>query len=358
MRILHHEARAFRCLEQVALSPGPGLNLIRGENAQGKTSVLESILFLCTSKSHRTSNERELLREGSDSFHLKCNTQRADREVRLEANWWKGQKRYKINGVAQSRLSDILGHVNVVLFSPEDVELIKGGAGARRQFLDMELSQIEPRYLQSLQQYRLVLRQRNEVLRQSNPDRDLIAVWDVQLAQRGAALRALRDAFVRQLSEVATLRHAAIASGEELHLRYDPDIREDEDYEAVLRRTLPTDLKRQQTTRGIHRDDITIEVGGQAARSFGSQGQQKTATLAVRLAEVELVQQRTGDYPILMLDEVLAELDARRSKQLFLAVPPGVQCIATTTQLEGSPPGYEGDLMSFRMEGGKLEQHG
>lgn len=356
MQILHHEARGFRCLEHVTFSPGPGLNLLRGENAQGKTSVLESILFLCTSKSHRTSNERELLREGSESFHLKCSAARPEREVRLEANWWKGQKRYRVNGVAQPRLSDILGNVNVVFFSPEDVELIKGGAGARRQFLDMELSQIEPRYLQALQQYRLVLRQRNEALRLPNPDRDLISVWDVQLAQRGTALRAQRAEFVAQLQEVARARHESIAAGETLSLQYEPDIRDDEDYEGVLKRTLQTDLKRQQTTRGIHRDDIAIEVGGQLARSFGSQGQQKTGTLAVRLAEVELVKQRTGDYPILMLDEVLAELDAKRSRQLFLAVPPEVQCIATTTQLSGMPPGYEGKPQSFRMEGGRLEQ--
>jgi len=354
MRILHHEARGFRCLHHIDFSPSAGLNLLRGNNAQGKTSVLESVLYLATSKSHRTSNERELLRESEDSFHLKATLFRRDRETRIEANWWKGQKRYRVNGVAQPRLSDILGILNVVFFSPEDVELIKGGAGVRRLFLDMEISQIEPKYLQALQQYRIALRQRNELLRQHNPDRDLIAVWDVQLAQRGVALRELRSAFVEQLSVHATARHAGIAPGEELHLSYLPDIRSDDDYETVLKRSLPTDLKRQQTTRGVHRDDVDIDVGGQPARAFGSQGQQKTAALAVRLAELELVRERTGEYPVLMLDEVLAELDAKRAHQLFQAIAPQVQCLATTTQLSGVPAGYEGAFASFRIEGGNL----
>ncbi len=354
MRILHHEAKGFRCLEQISFTPGPGLNLLRGNNAQGKTSVLESVLYLATSKSHRTSNERELLKEGAESFHLKAELQRSDREARIEANWWKGQKRYRVNGVAQPRLSDIFGVMHVVFFSPEDIELVKGGASVRRLFLDMELSQIDPKYLHALQLYRNALRQRNELLRQHNPDRDLIAVWDVQLAQRGVALREQRTAFVEQLSVYATERHARIATGEALALRYEPDVRPDEDYEALLKRLLPNDLKRQQTTRGVHRDDMAIEVGGQAARAYGSQGQQKTAALAVRLAELELVRERTGEYPVLMLDEVLAELDAGRARQLFLAISPEVQCLATTTQLSGAPAGFEGECASFRMEGGQL----
>ena len=354
MRILHHEAKGFRCLHHIAFEPGAGLNLLRGNNAQGKTSVLESVLYLATSKSHRTSNERELLRDKEESFHLKATLIRRDRETKIDANWWKGQKRYRVNGVAQPRLSDILGILNVVFFSPEDVELVKGGAGVRRLFLDMEISQIEPKYLQALQQYRIALRQRNELLRQHNPDRDLIAVWDAQLAQRGIALREQRTAFVEQLSTHATVRHAGIAPGEALSLRYLPDVRSDEDYEAVLKRALPTDLKRQQTTRGVHRDDMEIEVGGQPARAYGSQGQQKTAALAVRLAELELVRERTGEYPVLMLDEVLAELDASRARQLFLAIAPEVQCLATTTQLSGAPAGFEGDFASFHIQGGEL----
>lgn len=354
MRIIHHEVKAFRCVAHAEFSPGPGLNLIRGNNAQGKTSILESILYLATSKSHRTANERELLKEGEASFHLKGKALRGERETLIEANWWKGQKRFRVNGVAQPRMSDILGVLNVVLFSPEDVELVKGGASARRLFLDMEISQIEPQYLHALQQYRIALRQRNESLRFTQPDRDLIAVWDAQLAQRGLALREYRAAFVEQLNEAAAARHAEIAGGEALTLRYAPDIGPGEDYESVLRKTLPSDLKRQQTTRGVHRDDIEISVRSQAARAFGSQGQQKTAALSIRLAELELVRQRAGEYPVLMLDEVLAELDAHRSRQLFAAIPGEVQCIATTTQLSGAPAGHEGDAASFRMEGGSL----
>jgi len=356
MRLTSHEARGFRCLDAIRFDPQPGLNLLRGKNAQGKTSVLESILFAATSKSHRTNQERGLLQHDTESFHLRSRVKRADRELQLEANWYRGQKRFKVNGVSQQRMSDILGQLNVVLFSPEDVEIVKGGAAVRRKFLDMELSQVDVRYLQALQNYRTVLRQRNELLRRPRPDRDLLRAWEPQLLEAGRTVMLERTRFVEELAGIAATMHAAIGEGEALQVRYEPDVRRPDGLEEALDKHFERDVRRQQTTRGPHRDDIGLYVRDKPAREYGSQGQQKTAALALRLSVVELVRQRAGEYPVLMLDEVLAELDSERSRSLFEALPDEVQCIATTTQLTGAPAGYGGELAGFRIEGGRLER--
>ena len=324
--------RGFRCLTDVRFTPERGLNVIRGRNAQGKTSLLESVLFAATSKSHRTSTETDLAAHGSDGFRIALHVARADRRVMLEVNWWQGEKRVKVNGVPQSRMSDTLGKVRVVLFSPEDIALVKGSASTRRKFLDMELSQLSPVYLAALQQYRQVLRQRNELLRASRPDDGQLDAWDQQLIKHGRILIREREAFTEELGEFAARAYTAIVCEEELRLRYRPDTRA-QDLEKTLQEARPSDLRRKQTSHGPHRDEIEFVIAGKPVRSHASQGQQKSAALAVKLAELELVKERTGEYPILMLDEVLAELDAARAEHLFDAINDEVQCLLTTTEL-------------------------
>jgi len=354
MHLSHVSCRNFRCLAALDFAPGPGINLIRGANAQGKTSVLEAILFAATTKSHRTNTDADLARYGEDHFGVTLEAARADREVRIEARWWGGIKRFKVNGAPQTRLSDILGRVRVVFFCPEDVGLVQGGAGGRRRFLDMEISQVDPAYLGALQQYRQVLRQRNELLRHPRPDEDLIAVWDAQLATHGhAIIRARRD-FVEQLGDLAAEAYAKLAREEALALAYRPDVRPDDDFASVLRKQRGSDLRRRITTRGPHRDDMDFLVAERPARSHASQGQQKSAALALKLAELELVLTRTGEYPVLLLDEVLAELDEHRSRRLFHALGPGVQCVATTTEQDYRTNRFGDDLASFTIEKGRL----
>jgi len=356
MRLTFLECRDFRCLEQVRFEPAPGVNLIRGGNAQGKTSLLEAILYVATSKSHRTTNDPSLVRHGQEGFRIRAQAERIDRSVELEANTWHGAKRFKVNGVTQSRTSDLLGRLNVVFFSPEDVELVKGGAAVRRRFLDMELSQIDHAYLNALQQYRQVLRQRNELLRQHRPDHDLLAAWDAQMVQYGERLQEARARFIGELSPLASEAYGRIAGGETLDLAYRPDVRKGEGFAAVLEQARETDLRRQHTSRGPHRDDIRVLLGGHRARVYGSQGQQKTAALALKLAELELVKSRTGEYPVLMLDEVLAELDAERARQLLAAVGPRVQCLLTTTELDLAEPAFREPCTNFFIKEGRLEK--
>ena len=356
MRLTRVVCRTFRRLADVDFAPTPGVNVVSGENAQGKTSLLEAVLYAATTKSHRTAQETELAAHGGEGFHVRIEAERGGRPVEIEVNWWRGEKRFKINGIPQTRLSDILGRLNVVLFVPDDAALVKGAASVRRRFLDMELSQISPPYLAALQQYRQALRQRNELLRAVNPAEDMIDLWDVQLAQYGQTLGAVRAAFVEELSALAGPLYAGIAGGEPMTAVYEPDVKANDDIAAALARSRAADLRQRVTTRGPHRDDMELLIDGRPARTFGSQGQQKTAVLAMKLAEVELVRRRTGEVPVLMLDEVLAELDPHRARRLFESIPADTQVLATTTRPE-LPAGVAGtDPALFRIHGGILER--
>lgn len=349
--------RRFRCLEAIDFQPEPGLNIIHGDNAQGKTSLLEALLYACTARSHRTLHERELTRHGEEGFSITARAERRDRVVDLEAHYWQKAKRFKINGVPQTRISDILGRINTVFFSPEDVGLIKGSATIRRRFLDMELSQINPRYLAALQQYRQALKQRNSLLKQFRPDPTLLEVWDAQLVPPGEILMEERAKFVTELSLQATDAYERIAAAEGLTLGYAPDLDGQEDFSGLLARTRDTDIRRKQTTRGPHRDDIDIQIAGKSARVFGSQGQQKSAALALKLAEIALIHGQTGEYPILMLDEVLAELDAHRAQHLFESLADKVQCLVTTTERELTEKIGSRPYRRYQMIRGQLEAH-
>jgi len=353
MHVTHFHCESFRCLREIDFRPGAEINLVRGKNAQGKTSLLEAILFAATSKSHRTTIESDLAKSGSEEFHIKIDVQRAQREVVLETHWWKGQKRIKVNGVAQKRLSELLGKVSVVLFAPEDIALIKGGSALRRRFLDMALSQLDPAYLSALQNYREVLRQRNELLRAPRPDPDQLDVWDVPLAREGEVLIVRRAEFVADLSRLAAEAYGRIAAGEILALAYAPDVPGGALAE-TLRAKRDADLRRRMTVHGPHRDDVEIAIAASPARSHASQGQQKSAALALRLAEMGYAHARTGELPVLLLDEVLAELDAQRAAQLFDAIPAGAQCFVTTTDLARAVAPSDRASYEFIIEAGSL----
>lgn len=356
MRLIAFESRNFRCLTELLFEPESGINVICGNNAQGKTSLLEAILYAATSKSHRTVSDSELVSHGADALRLVAQVHRADRDLTIEAGWWQGAKRFKINGVAQSRVSDILGKMMVVLFSPEDIGLIKGGASGRRRFIDMEMSQVSPPYLHALQRYRQALRQRNELLRGESPDGDVIAAFDDQLSRHGAVIVEERRIFIEQLARHAAEAYARITRGEPMDLRYLPDVPTGVSLAEILKKTRASDIRRQMTTRGPHRDDADIDIANRPARNFASQGQQKTAALALKLAELNLIRERTGEYPILMLDEVLSELDAVRSRLLFDAIAPEVQCLLTTTTVTRPDLVFGSHCTLYSIEGGKLEK--
>ncbi|GMV93015.1 MAG: DNA replication and repair protein RecF [Candidatus Hydrogenedentota bacterium] len=356
MHLIELTCDNFRGLVELSFMPEPGANLIQGDNAQGKTSILEAIQYLATSKSHRTNVESELVRRGEPGFKLAAQVQRRDREVSLEAIWWQGAKRIRVNGVNQTRVSDLLGKINVVFFSPEDVGLVRGSASQRRTFLDMELSQLSPRYLHALQQYRNVVRQRNELLRQPRPDAALLDVWDEQLATHGTVLIDERRLFVEALAPNAAAAYSAIAGHEPMVLTYRPDVRDGTPFVEVLAASRENDLRQGVTTHGPHRDDMLFAVDEKAARPFASQGQQRTAALALKLAELELIRARVGEYPILLLDDVFSELDANRSRRLVETLPAQVQCIMTTTDLTDKEGLFPKDCARFSVKAGVVSR--
>ncbi|MBI4559663.1 MAG: DNA replication/repair protein RecF [Candidatus Hydrogenedentes bacterium] len=355
MRLNELTCSGFRCLGELQFLPIPGVNIVHGRNAQGKTSLLEAAYFAVTSKSHRTNTESELVRHNHDRFQIRAEVARRDREVRIEVNWWQGTKRIKVNHVALSRVSDLLGRANIIFFSPEDIALIQGAASVRRRFFDMEMAQLQPSYLAALQQYRQVLRQRNQLLRQPTPDLPQLEAWDEPLARHGAVLIEERRKFLRDLAPLATRAYAHIAPDEPVEIRYHPDVPDAAALPKTLLKARNSDLRQGVTNRGPHRDDFEVYVSGKPARIFASQGQQKTAALALRLAEIELVHDRTREYPILMLDEVMAELDAARAERLLDSIHPDVQCVLTTTNLNASLPSAQRASAHFLMQGGRLE---
>jgi DNA replication and repair protein RecF len=341
-------------LKQIDWDLNDGISVIRGNNAQGKTSLLECIQYAVTSKSHRTTRDADLIAHGTSGFSIRIKGIRQGQAIVLEAYTHNGAKRFKVNGVSQTRVSDILGKLHVVFFSPEDVRLVQGSASDRRQFMDMELSQIHSDYLSALQQYRLVLRQRNELLRSHRPNQELLHSWTPQLIQHGTHVMEFRARFVEELSGLAANAYSSIATGETLEIAYTPSIQSVDDYELILEQSFDSDARRQSTGKGPHRDEITISIDGQSARSHASQGQQKSTSLALKLAELELVHRRIGEYPVLMLDEVLSELDQNRSKELFRSIPESVQCLVTTTERTTERLGLTGSCTELEIENGQL----
>ncbi|GMW00436.1 MAG: DNA replication and repair protein RecF [Candidatus Hydrogenedentota bacterium] len=358
MRLMELTCTGFRCLRHLSWSPLPGLNVIRGLNAQGKTTILEALLFAATSKSHRTNTESDLLREGDDRFYIKAAVERLDRSVTLEAMWLGGAKRFRVNGVPQARISDILGKIHLVFFSPEDVALVRGAAAVRRTFMDMELSQLSPAYLRALQQYRLVMRHRNQLLRADRWDENQLDVWDAQLAEHGERLMRDRSQFVQELSVFASRSYQLLSGAEDMSMIYKPCVRQPGSLASVLAGCRANDIKQKVTTQGPHRDDIDLFIAGRNARHFASQGQQRTAALAIKLAEVDLVHQRIGEFPILMLDDVLGELDVNRSNRLVQALDRGIQCLLTTTNLTDSARIFGSRCGEFEVSAGEFVRHG
>nr|PZN72530.1 MAG: DNA replication/repair protein RecF [Bacillota bacterium] len=340
------ELRAFRNYDALTIAFSPGLNVLYGDNAQGKTNLLEAIHFLATGRSHRTSRDLDMVKEGEEELLARASVVRRtgtiDLELRLGAAT---RKQLKINGIAEKKIAKLVGSLAVVLFSPDDLQLLKGPPAGRRRFLDLELSQISQTYLHHLMAYNRLLQQRNSLLKQPALDQGLLAVYDQQLVETGAQLVVRRAEAVRRLSPIASRYHRMLSEGrEDLVLEYQSQgLGEDgaADLESVRRRlerelarVRGEELRRQVTLVGPHRDDVGFWIAGRDARLYASQGQQRTAVLALKLAELDFMTAEIGEAPLLLLDDVASELDPHRRHYLLSAVREGVQSFITCTDLE------------------------
>ena len=360
MVITRAQLKNFRSYEACELTPCEGVNVLLGDNGQGKTNVLEALYMCCTGRSHRTRQDRELIRWGADFAAVKAGAARRDgsHEVELVLPAL-GRRRIRVAGQEVSRSGELMGHVTGVLFSPEDLRTVKDGPAERRRFVDMALSQIRPAYYYALQRYNRALKQRGEALKAITARPALMAMldsWDEQLAAAGAELMRHRRAYIERLSAVAGQTHRGIADDKErLELKYLPSVTAGDDARSNLEALFAareTDLRRLTTSVGAHRDDVLILVDGRDVRAFGSQGQQRTAALSMRLSELDVMREELGEWPMLMLDDVMSELDPGRRRQLVSHLA-GIQTFITCTDAEDLAGAEVGRV--WRVENGELK---
>ena len=361
MVVTRAQLNHFRSYEACVLAPCEGVNVLLGDNGQGKTNILEALYLCCTGRSHRTRQDRELIRWGADFADVKVEAERRDGshqvEIVLPAL---GRRKLKIAGQEASRSGELLGHITGVLFSPEDLRTVKDGPAERRRFVDMALSQIQPAYYYALQRYARALKQRGEMLKAAAVNAgllDTLDAWDEQLAAAGAELMARRRDYVARLSDIAAASHRDIADGrEKLEIRYLPSVSAGDGERDILGALLAareTDVRRLTTSVGPHRDDVQILVEGRDVRAFGSQGQQRTAALAMRLSELEVMRALLGEWPMLMLDDVMSELDPGRRRQLVSRLK-GIQTFITCTDVDDLAGAEVGK--AWRVERGQLTE--
>lgn len=331
------ELMDFRNYESLEIEFGPGINILYGDNAQGKTNILEAIYMSATTKSHRGTKDKDVIRFGCEEAHIRTYLEKDNIETRVDMHLRRSKsKGIALDGQKIKKASELLGLLNVVFFSPEDLSIIKNGPVDRRHFTDMELCQLDDFYLYNLNNYNKIVNQRNSLLKDLffNPSlQDTLNIWDSQLVSFGSKVIERRKTFVEQLNEVIGPVHEKLSGGREsLRIIYDPNV-SIEDYERTLAASTDKDIKTKMTNVGPHRDDFIFMVGDIDIRKFGSQGQQRTAALSLKLSEIELVKKLTNDIPLLLLDDVLSELDTNR--QNFLLDSMGeVQTIITCTGLE------------------------
>ncbi|MDD2572940.1 MAG: DNA replication/repair protein RecF [Firmicutes bacterium] len=348
----------FRNYKEQALNPSRGFNLLLGNNAQGKTNLIEAIYLLSSGRSYRTPVDSELLRWGADTLYIKGAVVEEGGEKSIEIGIRGSNKRVKVNGVQLSKRGELFGKLTTVIFSPDELKLVKEGPNYRRKFMDQEIIQIKPAYYYVLTGYNKVLSQRNSLLKDSMKGRaniDTLEVWDKQLTEYGVRLIYDRQRFIKRLSGFAKQMHSKITNGQEdLEVTYQCCVgpKEEESLSDIrsrfgkrLQSFRGRDFKTGVTNFGPHREDLSVNVNGIDVRKYGSQGQQRTAALSMKLSEIELVKSETGEYPVLLLDDVMSELDLLR-QEYILGNLARVQTFITCTHLTG--------VMKKRCDKGKV----
>lgn len=347
MRLSSLDLINFRNYTKLSLQFPSNLIVLLGENAQGKTNLLESIYALATTKSHRTSKEKEMIKWKEPFARIEANIEQALQSKELELVISQKGRKTKVNGLEMIKLSDYVGNLNVVLFAPEDLTIVKGTPQIRRRFLDIEMGQMSSNYLYQLSKYQTILKQRNHYLKKSMKEKTFdpifLSVLNEQLSEFGTRIILFRCKFINQLNkEIKLIHHSLSNHKEELQIKYLSLLIENSslDYEEINQRfrkllieSEEKDRVRMMTTVGPHRDDLAFEINGFDVGHFGSQGQQRTTALSLKLAEITIIEKETGETPLLLLDDVLSELDDSRQIQLIKAIEGKIQTFITTTGL-------------------------
>ena len=337
MKIESLKLKNFRNYELLSLEFDKATNIFYGDNAQGKTNILEAVYLSGTTKSHRGSKDKDLIRFEQNESHIETVVEKNGINYQIDMHLKKNSpKGIAINKMPIRKASELFGIVNIVFFSPEDLNIIKNGPGERRRFVDLELSQLDKVYLSNLANYNRIVNQRNHLLKEAAYNSDVLKtldIWDMQLVHYGNLIIQRRKEFVEQMNEIISGIHNKLTGGKEsLRILYEPS----NSYltlEQALNKNKEKDLRIRSTSVGPHRDDIAFMIGDIDIRKYGSQGQQRTAALSLKLSEIELVKQSIHDTPVLLLDDVLSELDKHRQNYLLDSIH-DIQTLITCTGMD------------------------
>lgn len=337
MYISSLELADFRNIVSLHMEFSQGTNILYGENAQGKTNILESLYMISTTKSHRGVRDRDMIRFGVEESHIRSLIMKGGIDYRVDMHLRKNKsKGIAINGQRIRKASELIGLLHIVFFSPEDLGIVKNGPAERRRFMDMELCQLDASYLHNLNQYNKTVENRNRLLRDMYqfPDlQDTLSIWDDQLINYGRQIIESRRGFISNLNEIVGDIHSKLSGNREhLTILYEPNTEADE-FEEKLRRSRERDIHMKSTSVGPHRDDFSFMDRDTDLRRYGSQGQQRTCALSLKLSEIDLVKKVIGHRPVLMMDDVLSELDSGRQNYLLSTIG-GIQTFITCTGLD------------------------
>ena len=347
----------YRNYENLEIDLGKHVNVFMGDNAQGKTNILEAIYYCGFAKSHRTSKDKELINWNGDISFISVSVARDRLDKKIDINILKdGKKVIRVNSIKISKIGELFGTFNVVMFSPEDLKIIKDSPGVRRKFIDMELCQLDSKYYYNLVQYNKVMNERNIVLKNKNLDLNMLDIYDLQLSRFGSYIIEKRLAYLESLNKYSEDIHKDITSGKEIiEFKYNSTIKnlnniQDEFYETLIKNR-KRDVDKGITSHGPHRDDFSVYINDVDTKSFGSQGQQRTAVLTMKFASLRIIKEITGEYPVLLLDDVLSELDFNRKRYILKSIN-DIQTIITCTGIEDLGDYLNKDSKLFKVKEG------
>ena len=327
------ELKNFRNYKEQKISLDKNINIFFGENAQGKTNILEAIYLGSIGKSFRAKRDNEMINIGKENSYIKLEYEKKDRDGKIEIELGRKKIIY-YNGIKLKKLSEILGNINIVIFTPDDIEILKGGPQNRRKFLDIMISQLRPNYMYLLNLYSKTIEQRNNYLRQIKElkkDPQLLDIWDEKIIEYSNKISKYRNEFIEKIKNKIKIIHKEITNNEEeIEIKYITDSLDIENFKKLLKERRKLDIIKGYTTKGIHRDDFEIYINNKLVNIYGSQGQHRTAILTLKIAELQIVNEETGEYPILLLDDFMSELDEKRRKHLLEKIE-NIQVIITCT---------------------------
>jgi len=310
----------FRNYDNEEINLCKNINIFYGENAQGKTNIIESIFLSSMGKSFRTNKDREMINLNKEESLVEISFVKSDRKGKIKIEL-SNKKNIYLNGVKLKKLSELLGNINIVIFTPDDINILKGGPQNRRRFLDIMISQLKPNYMYNLNLYLKTLEQRNNYLRQikeENKDENLLDIWDEKLAEYAFKICQYRNEFINKIkNKIKSIHNEITSKKEDIEIEYITECYNKEEYIKLLKKRRKLDIIKGFTTKGIHRDDFNILINDKQLNIYGSQGQHRTAILSLKLSELNIIYEETGEYPILLLDDFMSELDNNRRKQLL-----------------------------------------